>query len=64
MRFLPWGWVVAIAGPILIIIISRVFTRMEFFGEKVAENAKIRGSQTRFLDILSQKETPLKIMNK
>ena len=22
MRFLPWGWVVAIAGPILIIIIN------------------------------------------
>ena len=64
MRFLPWGWVVAIAGPILIIIISRVFTRMEFFGEKVAENAKIRGSKTRFLNILNKKETTLKIINK
>ena len=37
---------------------------MVFFGEKVAENAKIRGSQTRFLGILSQKEALLRILNK
>ena len=37
--------------------------RMAFFDEKVAENAKKGGSQTRFLDILSQKETPLRILN-
>ena len=37
---------------------------MVFFGEKVAENAKIGGSQMRFLGILSQKEIPLRIQNK
>ena len=43
---------------------SRVQRRRAFFGEKVAENAKIRGSQTRSKGILSQKETLLRILNK
>ena len=37
---------------------------MALFGEKVAENAKIGGSQTRFMGILSQRETLLRILNK
>ena len=43
---------------------SRVFTRMAFFGEKVAENAKIGVSLARFLGVLSQKKTLLRILNK
>ena len=41
----------------------RVFTRMAFFGEKVAEIAKIGGSLTFFWGTLSQKETNDPLLN-